>query len=212
MTVQTHLAQRRLIVTGRTPRLLTATCLALAAALAFLAVSASAATTVPARWYSVSCSSQGYYGDYILAQPTRIDHQSGVATGIIDGTGIQYPMTNQYIYFRLWVYSTKYGWVPSAFKRVADGYPSGWPEEWNSQQHAWMATGGGFDIVVDLNGQYSNLSIGADQVGIRVPAGIYRFGVETYWTPPFTTWPSPLDPTIPAGGLDQIDYGTSCTF
>lgn len=191
---------------------LAAAVLAAAALGAVVVESSSAATTVPARWYGVDCSNQGYYGDYVLATPIQIVHQAGVDVDMVGTSGTIQPAVHQYIYYWVWVYSVKYGWVHSKPKRVMDGYPSGVPQEWNTYLHEWVTSGSGLDPIVDLSGQYSNLSIGFDQVGIRVPPGTYRVAIETYWTPPFTTAPSLFDPTIPAGGLDQIDYGSSCTF
>jgi hypothetical protein len=192
-------------------RYLTALILAAVATAAF-AASASASTAGPQRSYSISCPRFGEpYGNRIIANPTKIDMQPGVGQSLVDGSGIYRPTTAQFVYYKLWAYSYRFGaWYQSSWKRVLDGFPGVSPvQTYDSARGLWS--------YVDVGVDNPDLSVGPNAVAIRpnTGSGTWAIAVETYWTLPFVNMTANdlTNPNPAPGGLDLADMATqTCTF
>ena len=193
---------------------LVAACAPLVGMLVTTTAPASASTSTPAHHYTASCWGPYDFGsgpfDVITAFPDSLETQPGVGTSDINGDGTVSPDYDQYVYYWLWVYSSK-GWLHSAAKRFHDLYING-VEAWDTQAGGWLdALDGNYLLgsVVDTTIASPDLTIPARDVGLRVPAGnrTWWITVETYWAPPFASGYGPAwtDPTIPSGGLNNYD-------
>jgi hypothetical protein len=183
--------------------------LIVAAGLFALTAGSASAAVAPTHAYYVHCLRSGYWGDYITAQATDLEPQPGL-TAVIGGPGGGRASQDQYIYYRVWAYSyATQTWYHSAAKRVVDGQLDS-VEAWNASRGAWTAPAAGFDYAPTT----TDAAIGLYEVGLRIAPGSGRwyFTVQTYWTPPFTVWPSPYDPRIPSGGLNVYDTTGTCSF
>jgi hypothetical protein len=193
-------------------RYLTAICLAAAATAVFAGTAGAFTAAGPTRWYSPGCPTLDYWGNRIVMNPIKIDMQPGVGQTTVDGSGIYRPTTQQFVYYRLWAYSYKFGtWYTSPWKRVLDGFPGVSPVQ------AYDATHGRW-AYVDVGIDNADLAVGPNAVSLRPPtgSGTWAYGVETYWAPPFVneTVNDITNPSPASGGLyDTYDSATqTCTF
>jgi len=182
---------------------------AAAAGLSGLAATQARAGTIPYHSYSISCPKLDYWGNRIKANPIVLNVQDGVGLSYVDGSVTYHPTTKQFIYFKLWAYSHKYGrWYSSPFKRVYMGTPNP-AEAYDSSVGVWRSADQGFAS--------NDLAVGPNEVALspNTGTGTWKIAVETYWAPPFITYLSSflISPTPASGGLDVVDYATNtCTF
>jgi hypothetical protein len=174
-------------------------CSAVAATAAFSAT--ASADVVPTHQYALRCSSLDAWGNRIVAQPIQLGIQSSV--------GATFATRQQFVYYRLWAYSYKYGaWYHSSLKRALDGYPNNGVEEYNAAYGYWMSPSGGFDG--------ADLAEGPDAETLmpNTGTGTWFVEVQTYWAPPFgnMTTSDLTNPNAAPGGLNIYDNTGFCTF
>jgi hypothetical protein len=172
-----------------------------------LVVATAPAYAAPTHQYDVSCPHNGYWGGYIKAMPISIDSFPGVGTSVVDGSGY-HPDTTEYVYYRVWGYQySSHRWYTSALKRVLDGYPFYAVQAWDPSVGAWLAAPPSLSN--------SDMSIGADEVALRIPYGTGRWGisVQTYWAPPTSSTTDPRLQSAAPGGTNVFDsVNGTCTF
>lgn len=179
------------------------------AAASLATVGAANAAIVPGHSYSVRCPVLDYWGPRIVANQTWLDHQDGVGVSYVDSSGINWPTTEQFVYYLVWAYSYKYGvWYHSPMKRVLNGYPNGVVQVYSYARGQW--------VYADVGVDGADLAVGANAVSLRpsTGSGTWYIQVETYWTLPFTTLTANdmTNPNATPGGLNIYDSDTVCRF
>jgi hypothetical protein len=156
---------------------------------------ASADGAFPSHQYLVTARSAGYWGSYVWATPfdVQADQRAGTSV-LVNGNQVSYG--DQYVYYRIHVYSNYYrSWKVSAWKRILNGQASGIPAEEQDSYGCWHQADG--------TAAASDLGAGANAAVYQSDAkGWFYVYTETYWDP----FGSPYRCGGPhAGGVDHLE-------